>query len=120
VIDLPEYNVLFAQDLVYHKMHAFFGDKTSKGELGIDNWVEMLQGFQQMDYKIVLPGHGKPTNANVFSEVIDYLTFAKETYNSGITGDEMVAEILKKYPDYNLPLTLFMTRYMLFDLNNSN
>lgn len=115
VVELPVQRVLFAQDLVYHKAHSYFGDKTSDGKICLDNWIKVIREFQRKEYKIVLPGHGDPTDALVLPSIIEYLEFAKQSYNAGLKGQDLINTIIQKYPDYKLPLTLYMTSYMLYD-----
>jgi hypothetical protein len=115
ITELPDFDTLLPQDMVYHKNHAWFGDRTPEGELGIKNWINDIRTFQKKNYKHVIPGHGTPTNGNVFPEVIEYLEFCQKQYDKGLQGEELVNSIVKQYPDYGLVMTLQMTNYMLFE-----
>jgi glyoxylase-like metal-dependent hydrolase (beta-lactamase superfamily II) len=115
VPELPQQKVLFAQDLVYSKAHAYFGDRTSDGNYCLDNWIKTIKDFQTKNYKIVLPGHGDPTDSTVFPEIINYLEFVKAQLNAGLKGDDLINGIKNQYPSHVLPLTLIMSNYMLFE-----
>jgi glyoxylase-like metal-dependent hydrolase (beta-lactamase superfamily II) len=115
VPELPEHGILFAQDLVYNGAYAYFGDRTTDGGLCLNNWIKAIQDFKQKNYKIVLPGHGKPTDSSIFDEVITYLEFVKFELGAGKKGEELIESIKTRFPNYLLDLTLVMSNYMLFE-----
>ena len=60
-IELPDYKVLLAQDLVYNHVYPCVGEKNAKGEYLFDGWIKTLREYQKKDYVTVIPGHGEPT-----------------------------------------------------------
>lgn len=118
VIEIPEEKILLAQDLVYNKVYPYFGERTQAGEYSFDNWIRVLQEFQAKNYVHVLPGHGDPTDSSIFSEMIEYLKFAKQKVAEGLRGEDLIGAIQNQFPDYGLPLTLHMSNYMLFVFQN--
>lgn len=114
-IELPDHNALLPQDLIYNKAYPYFGERTSSGELSTDNWIRVLETFQQKNYKYIFPGHGDPTDPSIIKEMIGYLRFVKQKVEEGLQGEELINSIKQKYPDYKLELTLIMSNYMLFE-----
>ena len=118
VIEISAEKVLLAQDLLYNKVYAFFGDKTSDDQYCFDNWINVLTNLKSNGYLHVFPGHGKPSDATVLDEQIEYLMFVKQLVYQGLQGEELISRIVAKYPDYKLQLTLHMSNYMLFMFQN--
>jgi glyoxylase-like metal-dependent hydrolase (beta-lactamase superfamily II) len=114
LVEIPAEKVLLAQDLIYNKVYAYFGDRTSEGQYSFENWIKVLTDLMAKGYQHVLPGHGKPTDASVFEEQIGYLQYTKELVYQGLQGAELLDKVVARYPDYQLHLTLDMSNYMLF------
>jgi glyoxylase-like metal-dependent hydrolase (beta-lactamase superfamily II) len=114
IVELPDQGVLLAQDLIYHKVYAYFGDRTSDGQYCFDNWIAALEGLKSKEFKHIFPGHGDPAGSEVLDEQIDYLKFVKKLVYDGAQGEELLGKIAAQYPDYRLHLTLHMSNYMLF------
>jgi len=85
------------------------------GGLCFNNWIIAIQNFKQKNYKIVLPGHGKPTDSSIFDEVNTYLEFVKFELGTGKNGEELIESIKTRFPNYILDLTLLMPNYILFE-----
>lgn len=115
VVELPDYQAILAQDLVYNGVYPYFGEKTQSGDFCFDNWIKVLKSFQEKGYQHVFPGHGDPTDASIFQEMIGYLDFVKGKVAEGQQGDDLVASIKTQYPGYQLDLTLYMSIYSLFN-----
>jgi glyoxylase-like metal-dependent hydrolase (beta-lactamase superfamily II) len=114
LVEIPAEKILLAQDLIYHKVYAFFGDRTSDGQYSFENWIKVLTDLKDKGFLHVFPGHGEPTNAGVFDEQIGYLEYVKDLVYQGLQGPELLGKIVDRYPDYKLHLTLDMSNYMLF------
>ena len=114
-VELPDFQTLLAQDLVYNKVFPYFGERTQSGDFGFDNWIRVLESFQEKDYRHVMPGHGDPTDSSIFEEMLGYLNFVKGKIAEGQQGDDLIASIKNQYPDYQLDLTLYMSIYSLFN-----
>ena len=114
LIEIPAEKVLLAQDLIYNKVYAYFGDRTSDGQYGFDNWIAVLNELKSKRYEHVFPGHGDPADSSVLDEQAAYLQFVKKLVYDGLQGEELLGKIIAKYPDYKLHLTLHMSNYMLF------
>ena len=114
LVEIPSEKVLIAQDLIYNKVYAYFGDRTSSGQYCFDNWISALNALKAERYLHVFPGHGEPTDNAVFDEQTEYLQYVKELVYDGLQGEELLGKIIAKYPGYKLHLTLHMSNYMLF------
>ncbi len=116
LVELPEENVVLAQDLVYNKVYAYFGDRTTDGQFPFDNWIAILNDLKSKHYRLVIPGHGDPADETIFDVQIAYLEFAKKlVVEDGLKGEALINAIIAAYPDYELELTLNMSSYMLFE-----
>jgi len=54
VVYLPDEGILFSGDLVFDGRLPFLGSGNSR------SWIECLRKIQELDPKILLPGHGEP------------------------------------------------------------
>ena len=113
-IDIPRIKTLIAQDMIYNKVFLFLGDKTSKGELCCRSWAMELEKLKKTHYDIVIPGHGKVTDASIFDQNIEYLKKAETIIMASKTGPEYKSRMMKSFPKYEVPLTLDMTAYFLY------
>lgn len=114
IIEIPAEKVLLAQDLIYHNVYAYFGDRTSDGQYSFDNWINALENLKTKGFLHVFPGHGDPSDSSIIDEQIGYLKFVKKLVYDGLQGEELIGKIIAQYPDYKLLLTLQMSNYMLF------
>ena len=104
VLHLPEHGILFAADIVQHRMTAFLLEGRSKG------WLGQLQALKIRfpDVHTIYPGHGVPGPAAELIEAqVEYLeAFRAEV--SRVTGGpapdqdvaKAVAAMRARYPDY--------------------
>lgn len=113
LVELPDIKAVVAQDLVYNQVYVVVGEKNQKGEFLFDGWVNALKMLQEKDYEVVLAGHGAPTDASIFPELIEYIGFVKELFESGIDENELKQKIIEKYPNYQvLEMLEFMTVFL--------
>jgi len=71
-VRIPERNVVHAGDLVFHELHPFFD---TDGGVSSSGWIESLNRLLQQcdDETVVVPGHGKLTDAVGVQKQIDYI-----------------------------------------------
>ncbi len=113
-IEIPSIKTFIAQDLLYNKVFLYLGEKTSKGELCCDSWIEKLVEIKNNGYEIVIPGHGEVSDASLFEVNIEYLKTAKEFILASNSGSELKEKLIQKYPDYRVQLLLDVENYLLF------
>ena len=106
LIRLPEHGVLVAQDIVYHHTHSFVGNND------IARWQEILQELVDPAYDTILPGHGLPAGPAVLTEMIDYLTAARELL--GDDGHAYKKAITDRFPTYGAPFVIDIGNLYLF------
>jgi len=110
LVEIPDYKILLAQDLIYNKAYSYFGEVEDDG---IDLWIAELRRIGEKNYTTIVPGHGDPTDGSIVPVMIEYLTFVKGLLLQGLTDDALINAIKSQYPDYQLPLTLTMSNYMM-------
>ncbi len=105
---IPAIKTLFAGDLLFHKMHMYIPDVADPL-----NWLVALQQVEDAfsDAEIVIPGHGAEGNKEIIhlnrQYLQDYLSVAEMPFpDLKLVGEFM----MKKYPDYDWPMILHMTR----------
>jgi glyoxylase-like metal-dependent hydrolase (beta-lactamase superfamily II) len=113
-IEIPQIRTLLAQDLVYHGCHRYLATKTADGRSSVDSWIGHLEAFKARGFELVVPGHGVPTDASVFDENIEYLSFARGVLASAKDGPELIGRLKERYPDLGLDLVLTMSAVMLY------
>jgi glyoxylase-like metal-dependent hydrolase (beta-lactamase superfamily II) len=113
-IELPDLKVLLAQDLVYNQVYPCVGEKNAKGEFLFDGWIKVLREFQKNDYTMVIPGHGEPTTPAVFEEMITYIQFAKQLFDSGANDKTFKQALMQKYPTYRVEQLLDISNLFLY------
>ncbi|MGW0634996.1 MBL fold metallo-hydrolase [Nocardia salmonicida] len=92
VIELPDQDVLVAQDAVYNHTHLWLLDKD------FDGWRANVDRFAEKNYGTILPGHGEPTGPEVWADLTAYLDAARELL--GDDGDAYKKAITERFPDY--------------------
>jgi glyoxylase-like metal-dependent hydrolase (beta-lactamase superfamily II) len=113
-IEIPESKLLLAQDLVYNHVYLCVGEMNDKKQYLFDGWIRALEYLQAKEYDIILPGHGEPTNATIFPEMIKYIQYAKELFESGIGEAELKQCLIKRYPDYRVTQLLDISNIFLY------
>lgn len=64
---LPGKKILFTGDIAFNAFHPFLPDGDP------DRWRAALRQFQQMDVRLVTPGHGEVGGKEICSQLITYL-----------------------------------------------
>ncbi|MDD2772211.1 MAG: MBL fold metallo-hydrolase [Elusimicrobiales bacterium] len=91
VIFIPEHKILFAGDLIYHKVHPFIGDINK-----IPEWIAALKSLEKFKADIIVPGHGKPGCANAIAEQIQYLEYFSQQFSKLCDAGQSAETIKKK------------------------
>ena len=90
VLYLPHERILFAGDLIFHRMHASmqFGDPVE--------WLRILGEMEKLSIDTLVPGHGVVTNHSAIAAQRAYLetvlALSREAFETGKSADE-AAEI---------------------------
>ncbi len=73
---LIDNEILFAGDLVLEKHLGFMGHGNP------ENWLETLTKLESLNFKTILPGHGKPSDRHLISNMRDYIQQMLEIGNA--------------------------------------
>jgi glyoxylase-like metal-dependent hydrolase (beta-lactamase superfamily II) len=96
-----ELNALFASDLAYNGVHLWLAGGVDSA--AIENWQSELKSLkaQYSSLKVkVYPGHGKPTDTNIFDVDTKYMRDFLAIVRRSKTQEEARASMIKKYPTW--------------------
>lgn len=110
IVKIPEIETIIVQDFVYNKCHAYLGQNA------IDGWIDVLNELEkETAYKSVLVGHGIPdSSGTAYKDMKTYLYDVKTFRTESDTPDQMIASLIRKYPDYGIKAILNMSVPMLY------
>jgi glyoxylase-like metal-dependent hydrolase (beta-lactamase superfamily II) len=99
---LPDDGVLFAGDLIVLRHHPWLGD----GD--IVAWPQIVRRIEQLEFSILVPGHGpvgvQADAAFVPRYVADLLRLTNDRMRDGATADAVAATpVLDQYADLDAP-----------------
>lgn len=118
-IEIPEDNVLIAQDIVYDFTHAF----TAQAPDIQKNWIALLEEIKAKNYSLVLGGHGIPSEGDILTPAISYLHDAAASIQKALcesTDKESKAKLytnlmLDKYPKFSGQILIGLSANYLFN-----
>lgn len=102
---LPSARALVAGDLIFNRYHLYMSDTNNP-----DSWVraiEQARGIGPID--TVFPGHGKLGGAEICTEAINWLKDYREVAKPGVHFTAIAKEMMRRYPNYGLPILLWLT-----------
>jgi glyoxylase-like metal-dependent hydrolase (beta-lactamase superfamily II) len=103
---VPAARVLIAGDLIYHRYHLYMADTNNP-----DSWMTAIKqacGIGPID--TVFPGHGKFGGVEICAETLRWLKDYREVARPGVHFTDIAKEMTRRYPDYGLPLLLWLSR----------
>ncbi len=115
MVEIPSLNLLIAQDILYNNVYLYVGEKGPNGETCFDGWLSTLQELKAKGYSTVLVGHGFNSDISIFDDMISYLTYAKELFESGIDADSFKSKMIHKYPNHMVPRMLDVSNMFLYN-----
>ena len=81
---------LFASDLIFYNRAA------ATPHANIENWISALENLKQVNYKVLVPGHGPiSTSKEPFDQVKKYLIYLDETLRNSAKEGLSLFEILQ-------------------------
>lgn len=106
-IYVEEDKVLFTGDVVVNRFFPIFPDRDASGK----NWLAILNQFEALQPRTIVPGHGEVGDAGLIAKEQDYLkalqTRVAELKAQGKSAKEaaqlLTPEFQKKYPDWDNP-----------------
>ena len=127
IIEIPEYKIIFAGDLIALQKNMFFHSSNIKG------WIQTIDKLMEKDYRYIVRGHGPIVESDYLQTVGNYLRNldrAREwqsQYNEDITPESVssaktrlspglaaiVQELLKSADAYNVARQINQLYYKL-------
>lgn len=93
VISVPDAGVVAIGDLVYSEFHAVMTPS-------FDNWISILEDLAATDgLSLVIPGHGTPGDADIISDMVEYLETARNIYDESDDADSFNAAMIEAFPE---------------------
>ena len=113
VVYLPDDNILFLSDQLFNERHPYMGDGNPK------QWKSNLIEFQNLNPKIVVPGHGPLGGIEKLKDQIDYIDdlneIVSDAVNAGMSLNEVKSiAIPEKYGHYWLDVFFPMNLEFLY------
>jgi glyoxylase-like metal-dependent hydrolase (beta-lactamase superfamily II) len=102
---IPSARALIAGDLIFNRYHLNMSDTNNP-----DSWIraiEQARGIGPID--TVFPGHGKFGGVEICADTIEWLENYREVARPGVRFTAIAKEMMRRYPDYGLPLLLWLT-----------
>jgi glyoxylase-like metal-dependent hydrolase (beta-lactamase superfamily II) len=112
VVFLPEERILFAGDLVEERIFAIYPFfPPDDADVDGHRWIEVLKRLQDLDPKVVVPGHGDVAGPELLQTVREYHELIRDetarAVAEGLDADAAVARIepavRERYPDWEAP-----------------
>jgi glyoxylase-like metal-dependent hydrolase (beta-lactamase superfamily II) len=113
MIALPDQGILITQDLVYHHVHVFVGEKA------FDTWTRALEAYREVGYAKILPGHGLPGGPELYDEMLHYLSVVRDEYSKARDGEDLKRRLFAAFPDYGGQLMVEHEIRFLFPPQNA-
>jgi len=92
VVWLPQQKIIYTGDIVYTERMLGVLTISHSG-----NWVQVFDKLAQLDPKIVIPGHGHPTNLErARKETRDYLVYLREEVGKSLDRGDTLQDAVEK------------------------
>ena len=97
---IPSLHTLIPSDIVYNNAHVSMGNTTPESRA---KWVAQLEGWMERDFALVVPGHqpagSELTSMGALTHTRDYVIAYGEEVERASTGEELIAAMLRRFPD---------------------
>ena len=113
VIALPDQGMLITQDLVYHRVHVFVGEKA------FHTWVSAIEEYKKLGYERILPGHGAPGGPELYDGMLHYLSVVRDELLEAADGEDLKRRLFAAFPDYGGRLMVDHEMRFLFPQQNA-
>ena len=94
VIGLPDVRTIIVQDLIYNRVHPFFGERRFTG------WRAALQNYRRLPYDLILPGHGMPGGVEIYDQMREYIDFAENALAKASDQADFRRRLLEHFPKH--------------------
>jgi glyoxylase-like metal-dependent hydrolase (beta-lactamase superfamily II) len=94
VISIPDAGAIIVQDLIYHRIHPFLGERN------FESWKADLREYWQLPYDLILPGHGASGGVELYDQMLSYLEVAEAAYQTSPDATEFRRQLVESFPDH--------------------
>lgn len=94
VIGFPDARTVVVQDLVYNRVHPFFGERR------FATWRAALSEYRKLPYDLVLPGHGMPGGVEIYDRMLDYIDIAEDALAKASGRVDFRRRLLERFPGH--------------------
>ena len=109
---LPELGALIAGDLLYENTHLYMADTNNPA-----SWLAAVEKVRQIGkIDTIFPGHGRAGGVEIMDITAAWLDYYREIAKPGVRFTEIATAMRAKFPDYALPIVLWLTRGPAFGL----
>lgn len=109
IVYIPEEKVLFAGDLLFASVDPWLGSGNP------DGWIAVNEEIMKMDFKVVVPGHGKLASKEQFSLENKYINEIIDLVKKKVEAGEDPTQI--KREDFSEELQSFDSPILEWNLN---
>ncbi|NDJ77075.1 MAG: MBL fold metallo-hydrolase [Chloroflexi bacterium] len=116
VLWLPDDNIVFVADLLFHGFHPFLGDGDP------DQWLRIYTDLEALDPlpEVVVPGHGKLATPAAFADLRRYVPTLRELVadlklRGGTADDAVKLPVPAAFSDWEGPNTFARNMTFLFE-----
>jgi glyoxylase-like metal-dependent hydrolase (beta-lactamase superfamily II) len=112
---VPAERAVVVGDLVFARTHHYLADTNYP-----ESWIDALNMVRKLGpIERLFPGHGMVGGKELLDESEAYLRHYIEASKSGAPFADVAKEMMRRYPDYALPILLWLTRGPGFGLKGA-
>ena len=109
---MPQEKAFIAGDLAFESTHLYMADTNNPVA-----WLKALDNVRKLGpIDLLFPGHGNIGGIEILDQTASWLDFYHETAKPGVRFTEIAKAMYQKFPDYGLPIVLWLTRGPSFGL----
>jgi glyoxylase-like metal-dependent hydrolase (beta-lactamase superfamily II) len=91
IIIAPQYDTVFAGDLIFNGRFPYGGDPTCDP----DRWIQALEEIHALDHEVIIPGHGVVCGLDEIADYVEALSElranVKDALQTGISEESFIA-----------------------------
>jgi glyoxylase-like metal-dependent hydrolase (beta-lactamase superfamily II) len=112
---VPAERAVIVGDLIFSHTHHYVADTNYP-----ESWIDAIEVVRRLGHiQRVFPGHGPAGGKELLDESEAWLRHYIEASKSGARFTDVAKEMMRRYPDYDMPILLWMTRGPGFGLKGA-
>lgn len=115
VVYIPDLKALLGNDILYYDAHMMMGGSTPSSR---KKWKEQIRSWMELDLAVAIPGHvprkstAAMTAQGVLEHSLAYIEAYEEALEKGVSSDEVIANMLNRYPDMEHTSALYISAFL--------